>query len=426
MAAPTPPPVIRAAQTAAERRAALALLDTEWPDESEWFRQELTDPRFDPKQFLVAVSDGAVVGHVQVAPPRPMQYGRAALTVGGLHGLVVARAWRRRGVGRQLVEAAHAQLAGLGATVSVVFATVPRFYARLGYGRAFPLYSTVIPAEAAARAARPLSVRVAQPEDLAAVAEAYVKATPPHAIGPFARTPADWRWLMTSLAQTERSRLRPFFGRERQLLVPADADAAPCYVWIGADDNRLWVFEASCPAAVADRWLATLGARALIRGQREVAITAPPGLPLPQAAYEHGGAAIRRLGPGMACVLDFRKLFAEASPELAERLGTAWTDSTWPSAVEAKLLPQGLVSGAAIALPAELGQLAAAPGGPAPAVPAFAGPAPPLFAAAPGLWVRLFFGQVTGAEPDCPPLPPLLRLLFPQATPHIWPVDNRF
>lgn len=400
-------PVIRAAQSAGERRAVLALLDEEWPGEGPWFRHELTDPRFRPEQFLVAMHGSSVVGHVQVAGPRRMQYGRAWLTVGGLHGLIVAPAWRGRGIGRRLVAAAHTLLAELGATVSLVTAPNPAFYEQFGYGRTFPLYSTVIAAEAAARAAVPLAVRPFRDNDLAAVAAAYNELRTPSGIGPFSRSDADWRWLIDLLASTDRSRLRPFFGRDRQLLVPVGPDSGAGYAWIGSANSRLWVFEAATPPEQADNWLAWLGARALIHGQHELAITAAPDHALAAAAYRHGGANMRKLGPGLACIIDFPRLLAETAPELHARFDPGAASRPCEQPLTATVLPAGFVASATATLPV-----------PASGVGEFAlGPAD---------WVRLLFGQSERADAGYPPTPPFVRLLMPPATPHIWPADNRF
>lgn len=409
--------VIRAAHSSSERRAALAMLAAEWPGEADWFWLGLSDPRFRPEQFLVAVAGGTVVGHVQVAGPRRMQYGRAWLTVGGLHGLVVAPAWRGRGIGRRLVAAAHRLLQQLGAAVSIVLAPHPGYYIPLGYAPVLPLYSAVIPAEAAARADAPLSVRACQPDDVPIVANAHAAALVPHGIGTFRRTHEDWRWLLETLAQTDRSRLRPFFGRERQLLVPVGPEAAPGYIWSAVDDSRLWLFEAACQPREATRWLATAGARAVIRGQREVVAIAPPDHPLAAAIYAHGGSHIRRQGSGLACIIDFGRLLAEAAPELQARLG-AEPSHAMPGdrPLTVALLAHGLVEAATAALPPEAAASVPVPGATSPAA----------FAAPPDVWARLVFGQMNAADPYALSSPPLLRLLFPPATPHIWPVDNRF
>lgn len=96
---------------------------------------EALDARADrPGVVLVAESDGAVVGHVQLSRGW-VDAARELVDVLILSPLGVAPAYQRRGVGRALCAAAVEQASSLG--VPVVFLEGdPAYYARLGWERA--------------------------------------------------------------------------------------------------------------------------------------------------------------------------------------------------------------------------------------------------------------------------------------------------
>lgn len=85
---------------------------------------------------LAAHKDERLVGHVLFSRLQCRQ-ADAAFPAVALAPLTVARPWQRRGVGRTLVEAAHARLREAGETLSVVLGD-PAYYGRFGYahGRA--------------------------------------------------------------------------------------------------------------------------------------------------------------------------------------------------------------------------------------------------------------------------------------------------
>jgi len=94
---------------------------------------------------LVAVSDGAIVGHILFSP----------LTVGAETGaalgpMAVAPAYQRQGIGSQLVSQAMGRLRERGCPFVVVIGH-PEFYPRFGFGPAAALGLTCeweVPAEA--------------------------------------------------------------------------------------------------------------------------------------------------------------------------------------------------------------------------------------------------------------------------------------
>ena len=68
--------------------------------------------RADPADVLVADAGGAVAGYVQIGPPTPVPSNAHVLMV---RGLAVDPAWRGRGIGRRLVDAAVEEAARRGA-----------------------------------------------------------------------------------------------------------------------------------------------------------------------------------------------------------------------------------------------------------------------------------------------------------------------
>lgn len=77
-----------------------------WPEDTDFFA------RRGPGDVLVAEDDGAVLGYTALAHPTPLEANRHVLHV---QGLAVDPSAQRRGVARQLIEAAAAEAARRGA-----------------------------------------------------------------------------------------------------------------------------------------------------------------------------------------------------------------------------------------------------------------------------------------------------------------------
>lgn len=76
------------------------------PPERSFFGSECA-----PRDVLVAVADGEIVGYVRIAPPTPLQSNRHVLEI---RGLSVDPGRRRQGIGRALLDAAAEEAAGRG------------------------------------------------------------------------------------------------------------------------------------------------------------------------------------------------------------------------------------------------------------------------------------------------------------------------
>ncbi len=83
-----------------------------------------------PQDVLVAVADGAVAGYVQLGRPTPLPSNRHVLAV---EGLAVDPARRRLGLGRLLVVAAAAEAAARGARRLTLRVLAPNAGARALY-----------------------------------------------------------------------------------------------------------------------------------------------------------------------------------------------------------------------------------------------------------------------------------------------------
>ncbi|MBI3992747.1 MAG: N-acetyltransferase [Candidatus Lambdaproteobacteria bacterium] len=83
---------------------------------------------------LVAVEDGAIVGHILFSPVR-VRGGGGEFAAVGLAPMAVLPAWQRRGIGSALVRAGLARLRGMGQEAVVVLGH-PAYYPRFGFRRA--------------------------------------------------------------------------------------------------------------------------------------------------------------------------------------------------------------------------------------------------------------------------------------------------
>jgi GNAT superfamily N-acetyltransferase len=103
------------------------------------WRQYLDEQRQGVRDPLVAVEDGAAVGYVGLLwrshyPPF------AEASVPEISDMVVAAAWRRRGVGERMIAACEARALaagrrtmGIGVGLYADYGAAQRLYARLGY-----------------------------------------------------------------------------------------------------------------------------------------------------------------------------------------------------------------------------------------------------------------------------------------------------
>jgi putative acetyltransferase len=93
--------------------------------------------RAQPYLGLVAVADGAVIGHILFTPVTLHCY-QAPYTIMALAPMSVLPAWQRRGVGSALVRAGLEACRAAGHDVAVVVGH-PAYYPRFGFVRARPL-----------------------------------------------------------------------------------------------------------------------------------------------------------------------------------------------------------------------------------------------------------------------------------------------
>jgi ribosomal protein S18 acetylase RimI-like enzyme len=88
------------------------------------------DGRSDPADVLVAEAGDAIAGYVAIGPPTPVASNAHVLMV---RGLAVDPAWRGRGIGRRLVDAAVAEAERRGARRLTLRVLAPNAAARALY-----------------------------------------------------------------------------------------------------------------------------------------------------------------------------------------------------------------------------------------------------------------------------------------------------
>lgn len=127
-----------------EREALLALLDgwespSGWPGRAaDFFRRYVElDPSFAPHNVVVAERDGRFVGCVQIFPrvlrARRPDGALAGVPVGGIGSVFTHPEARGGGLASALLERALAEMRARGMALSILFAELHDFYARLGW-----------------------------------------------------------------------------------------------------------------------------------------------------------------------------------------------------------------------------------------------------------------------------------------------------
>ena len=127
-----------------ERGALLALLDgwespSGWPGRAaDFFRRYLDrDPGFAPHNVVVAEREGRLVGCVQIFPrvlrARRPDGALAGVPVGGIGSVFTHPEARGGGLASALLERAIAEMRARGLALSILFAELHDFYARLGW-----------------------------------------------------------------------------------------------------------------------------------------------------------------------------------------------------------------------------------------------------------------------------------------------------
>ena len=114
----------------------LAFLNQPYSDQDEHFLVERLrkSPSFVPELSLVAESEGVILGHILLTKVTVGE-GTTARTGLILAPIAVFPAWQNRGIGGQLIRAAHERAAALGFDF-VVLTGHGDYYPRFGYERA--------------------------------------------------------------------------------------------------------------------------------------------------------------------------------------------------------------------------------------------------------------------------------------------------
>jgi GNAT superfamily N-acetyltransferase len=127
---------VRAAKVADARAIALLLEELGYPAEPEVVSERLLRllARSDCLVAVAQSDDGEICGWIQAYSSEVLESGFRV----EIAGLVTAKAWRRRGIGRLLVEWAESWAVGQGAQFVLVRSNVKRseshaFYPALGY-----------------------------------------------------------------------------------------------------------------------------------------------------------------------------------------------------------------------------------------------------------------------------------------------------
>lgn len=168
------------------------------------FYASLDDPFYEPRDRLVVRRGSRIVAHVH-RTQRVMHFGGLDLPVAGVFGLGTLPEFRHRGYGRALVQVAEQAMAEEGALLGLLSTRVPHFFRALGWavcGRQHRSEANTrsLLSQLSARGVPPpdgaLTIRPWRQVELPALMRVYAANTA-GAVGPYQRSEAFWRWLLS-------------------------------------------------------------------------------------------------------------------------------------------------------------------------------------------------------------------------------------
>ena len=291
------------------------------------FLAALEDPLYEPTDRLVVRRHGQIVAHAHVTK-REMKMGPLRVAASGLNWLATSAEFRSRGFSGQLVEAAERQMREDGALLGVLQTRIPHFFRRRGWavcGRCSVSQAGVREVRGAVEqrvrrpVSRPVLIRPWRQVELPALMNIYEQRHA-HAFGPWHRSEAHWRWLVT------RPGGHQFWvaidGADRADLV--EQNAAILGYAVTRDNHILELITAEGHNGVSLALLDRICQDALERDRREVLLHAPPRDPLHTIFTAAGGKHLHHESDAgvmpMVKLLDPSALIERLAPLFQQRL----------------------------------------------------------------------------------------------------------
>ncbi|MEA1904600.1 MAG: GNAT family N-acetyltransferase, partial [Candidatus Hadarchaeota archaeon] len=231
------------------------------------------DPWFEPKNTLVLLSRGRLVGSLQLFP-KPVRIGGASVRMGGVGNVATHPGYRGRGHATRLLEETIQLMRDGGYGFSVLFTRISDFYRRLKWEIASPRHKYVISAlRACGESSGNFRVDPLRVNDLPAVMKMYEAANERRTLSVLRSRECWRRQLDHRLDETARS------------IVIKKGKHVLAYGRYKMTKRRIWVIEAGCSPGPDSRTalqelLAFIGKQALSEGRSHISVYVPPDNPL--------------------------------------------------------------------------------------------------------------------------------------------------
>lgn len=190
---------------AADHHAIWHCLQGAFPGASrDLFLSSLDDPFYEPRNRLLVCVHGRVAAHVHLTQ-RVMHVGPAKAPAAGVEWLGTAPEFRGRGFARRLLDAAEKRMRRDGAVLGMLHTQAPRIFQQAGWtpcARRRPARANArdllsrLAGPGASQAEACVTIRPWRQVELPALMRLY-QAQAATATGPWHRTEAFWRWLLS-------------------------------------------------------------------------------------------------------------------------------------------------------------------------------------------------------------------------------------